>query len=531
MDPRSELRQYYEILRRHVAIIALVVALAVGGVGLTLVTQGRQYQSDVSVLVTPQILGGSIDGTPNMAAFQSEYRLYVVNDVLYLAKSSEVLRRVAERVPGVSIDRLFKAIKAVPLPNTDIVVISAQDTQRERASLIATVLTQELVLYYGELNQAAAAGTRKFIGEQVGLTKNKLQAAEEALRAFKSRTNISGLPDSSSRLIQRSFDLQAMYNTALLDERTAQMRAQTIRQRLQSEKDGQIAAVEVATNPIVGQLRDRLVAAETDLANLRQVYTDQHPKVQQALGVVADFRARLQQEASRAAADRSLGVSPIREQLVQQLVGAQVDAAVARARADGIGPLMTEIQAGLSSMPENELTFARLQRDVKLNDDLYMRLSSMYQDAMIAEQRAGGSGQAALVMVDQGGAPVSQHLPLKAGLAGLLGLVMGSVLALLVDNLDNRVRTPRHAEDTYGVPVLASIPTMSPQTHRAFVAGEPAAVVGLLLPFVLPFLFVMMGGVLAGFLVTKIGPSIGTVAGQAAVSFIQLLYHFPPHAG
>jgi len=531
MDPRSELRQYYEVLRRHVAIIGLVVVLAVGGVGLTLVTQGRQYQADVSVLVTPQIFGGSVEGNQNMAAFQSEYRTLVVNDILYLAKSSEVLHRVAQRVPGVRAGDLYRAVKVTTLPNTDIVVVSARDTQPARAGLIATTLTQELVQYYGELNQTAAAGTRKFIGEQVALTKNKLQVAEDNLRAFKSRTNISGLPESSAHMIQRSFELQSMYNAALLDDRAAQMRVQAIRQRLQTEADGQIASVEIGTNPVVAQLRDRLVTAEADLASMRQVYTDQHPKVQQALGVVADLRARLQQEASKALADRSLGVSPIRQALVQQLVGAQVDGTVARARAEGITPLLNELQAGLSNMPANELTFARLQRDVKLNDDLYMRLSSLYQDAMIAEQRAGGSGQAALVMVDQAGAPVSQQIPLKAGLAGLLGLVMGSVLALLVDNLDNRVRTPRDAEGTYGVPVLASIPTMSPQNHRAFGAGEPAAVVGLVLPFVLPFLFVMMGGVLAGLLVTKVGPSFGSVAGHAAASVTQFLYHFPPHAG
>jgi uncharacterized protein involved in exopolysaccharide biosynthesis len=531
MDPRSELRQYYDILRRHAAIIALVVALAVGGVGLTLVTQGRQYQADVSVLVTPQTFGATADGNANLAAFQADYRTFVVNDLLFLAKSSEVLRRVAQRVPGVHPDALSRALKVAPLPNTDILVISVRDNQPAQAGLIAKTLTEELVQYYGELNQSAAAGSRKFIGDQVALTKDKLQAAEENLRAFKSRTNISSLPETSARTVQRAFELQAMYDTALLDEKATQMRAQAIRQRLQSETDGKIASVEIDTNPVVAQLRDRMVAAEADLANLRQVYTDQHPKVQQALGDIAALRARLQQEASRVAHDQSLGVSPIREQLVQQLVAAQVDGTVAQARAEGITPLLTEYQTALSNMPDNELNFARLQRDVKLNEDLYMRLSGMYQDAMIAEQRAAGSGQASLVMVDQGGQPVSQQVPLKAGLAGMLGLVMGSVLALLVDNLDNRVRTPGDAEGTYGVPVLASIPTMSAKNDRGLGTGEAAAVVGLVLPFVLPFFFVMLGGVLAGLVITKVGPNIGSAASQAATTVTQLLYHFAPHLG
>jgi succinoglycan biosynthesis transport protein ExoP len=545
MQPRSELRQYYDILRRHVSIIALVVALAVGGVGLQLVVQARQYQADVSLLVTPQALGGGLETNPNFAAFQSEYRNLVINDILYLAKSSEVLRRVAQRIPGLTPGMIYRAVKVTSLPNTDILVVSARDTIRDRAALIAGTTTQELVAYYAELNQAAAASTREFIGQQVALTKQKLDTAEDSLRTFKSRANIAGLPETTSQLVQRSFELQAMYNAAQLDVKAAQMRAAAIRQRLRTESDGQLASVEIATNPVVAQLRDRLMTAEADLASLRQVYTDQHPKVQQALGVVADLRARLRQEAAKAVADRSMGVSPIREQLVQQLVTAQVDGTVAQARAEAITPLLGQLQANLSAMPSNELTFARLQRDVKVNEDLYMRLSSLYQDAKIAEQKAGVSGQAALATVDQSEpSPVSTQFPLKAGLGGLLGLLMGSVLALLVDNLDNRVRTPREAEGTYGAPVLASVPTMSPQNHRSLM-GEPGGVAGVVgmivpvvLPFVFPFLFVMLGGLLVGLLISKAGPVFGSVAGQAGavygqatIAITQVLHHLSSLVG
>ena len=545
MGPRSELRQYYEILRRHVAIIGLVVALAVGGVGLQLAIQGRQYQSDVSVLVTPQVLGGPVESNPNLASFQGEYRSLVINDILYLAKSSEVLGRVAQRIPGVRPGDLYGAVKVAGLQGTDILVITARDSRPERAALIATTTTQELVQYYVELNQSAAASTRKFIADQVLDTKKKLQAAEDNLRAFKTQTNIAGLPDTTSRIVQRSFDLQALYDTATMDEKAAQMRVAALRQRLRSESDAQISTVEIGTNPVVGQLRDRLVAAEAELASMRQVYTDQHPKVQQALGVVADLRARIRQEASRAVSDRSLGVSPIREQLVQQLVNAQVDGTVARARAEAITPLLGELQGNLAKMPTNELTFARLQREVKVNEDLFMRLSSAYQDAMITEQRAGVSGQAALVMVDQGSpSPVSSQFPLKAGLGGLLGLVMGCALALLVDNLDNRVRTPREAEGTYGAPVLASVPTMSSQNHRSLmgqssgVAGVVGAVLPLVLPIVLPLMFVMLGGVLVGLLLTKAGPIFGSLAGQAVSVYgqatdavMQMLRQIAPYVG
>ncbi len=534
MEPVSELRRYYEILRRHVAIIALVATLAVVGVAAQVVNQARQYQAEVSMLITPQIFASSSpDDKPDLAAFQSEYRGLVINDILYLAKSSEVLHRVADRIGTLRVRDVFRAVTPRSIPNTDILLITAKDTQPARAALVANATAQELVKYYVQLNRAAAASTRKFIGEQVKVTQAKLHAAEEALRAFQTRTRIVNLPDVTSRMIQRSFDLQAQYSGALVEEQAAQTRVAAIRQRLRSENDRQLASVEISTNPVVGQLRDRLVAAEADLAGLRQVYTDQHPKVQEALGKVVDLRARLRHEASKALVDQSLGVSPLRDRLVQELVSGQVDATVARARADAIDPILGQMQAALGAMPANELTFARLQRDVKVNEEIFARLSSLYQDALVREQRAGSSGQAGIVIVDKAAAsPVSRQLPQKAGLAGLLGLLVGCALALLVDNLDNRVRSPREAEGTYGVPVLASVPTMGSQTNRVLAGASGVA------SLVLPFLFVILAGLLVGVLVSKAAPVVGGLAGQAGVVYgrvtaavVALLLHLPHHMG
>jgi hypothetical protein len=138
--------------------------------------------------------------------------------------------------------------------------------------------------------------------------------------------------------------------------------------------------------------------------------------------------------------------------------------------------ILAKMQAGLSSIPANELAIARLQRDVKVQEDTYLRLSSLYEEALIKEKRAGFSGQAAVFVVDPATvptAPESKRLPAMALFAGLLGLVVGSAVALLVDGLDDRVRSANEAEGAYGVPVLAAIPTMDPRSHQ-HLSGAPA---------------------------------------------------------
>ncbi|MDQ7851295.1 MAG: hypothetical protein RB148_13605, partial [Armatimonadota bacterium] len=114
----------------------------------------------------------------------------------------------------------------------------------------------------------------------------------------------------------------------------------------------------------------------------------------------------------------------------------------------------------------------------------------LHQEAIIRENRAASAGQAATVIVDLAAAPaepVPKQLPLKAGMAGLMGIVLGAALALLSESLDTRVRSSREAEGAYGVPVLAAIPTINAHTHRQLTTGQ-----GVIGSIVLPALLALL---------------------------------------
>jgi len=276
-------------------------------------------------------------------------------------------------------------------------------------------------------------------------------------------------------MVGRSLDLQAEYDKAALDQQAARAKVDAVQTRLRSQND-QLGQLFVATNPVFDKYRDSLTTAEIDLAGLRQTYTDQHPKVQALLGKVAQIKQQMTQEAAKAANGQSLGVSPVREQLIRDLVTGNVEAAGASARMTGMNQIMAKLQSGLNNLPANILQLARLQRDVKVQEETYLRLSTLYEESLIKERKAGTAGQAAVLIVDPAtvpGVPDSKHLPLMATFAALMGLIVGSAIALLVDGLDDRVRSTNEAEGAYGVPVLAAIPTMDPQSHR-YLSGAPA---------------------------------------------------------
>lgn len=480
MEPAMELRRYFEVLRKRVSIIAVIAALAVGAVVLQIDSKAPLYQAEVSMLTIPQTFGPSGLEAPNLAAVQDGFHDTVMSNIMFLMRSQTLFKRAGDRL-GMSADAVRARVTVTRVRGTDVLSVGAKDTEPERAALIANTVAQEFTAYYSQINRAEATSARKFIEDQLSHTKEALAREENELLSFKARTGAVGLSEQISRTVGRTLDMQASYDTAGLDERSALAKVDGIRSRLRSQND-QLAQLSMATNPVFAKFRDNLTNLEVELATLRQTYTDQHPKVQAQLGKIAAAKQQMNAEAGRIAGNQSLGVSPVREQLIRELTEAQVSAESARARMAGMSQILGKMQASLSSLPANELQLARLQRNVKVHEDTYLRLSALYEDALIKERKAGSSGQAAVLVVDPAAVPAvpdSKRLPLMATFAALLGLVIGSAVALLVDGLDDRVRSANQVEGAYGIPVLAMIPTMDPRSHRHLSGASAISTISL----------------------------------------------------
>ena len=533
-------RRAFGVLRRRAWIMVLAAVLAAGGVVAQQAGQAPQYRAEVSLMVRPQLLiAPAASGDPGLSTVQSAYRETILNNIMHLLRSRTLLDRVAGQVQASDPETLSRRIGTRAIPGTDFIILSAADGQPDRAALIANGMALGLVDFYSELNRAEAASARKFIESQLALAQDRLGSAEQTLSEFQSQTGAIALPEEMSHTGQRILDLQAAYDAAMLDASSADSRVAAIRSHLAAQHDGRFASVSIATNPVVAQIRDHLTGLELELAKLRQMYTDEHPKVKMLLGRIADDRKRLNAEAAKVVNDTSQAASPIREQFVREMVNGEVDADTARARAAGITPILSRLQARLSAVSKNDLALLRLQRDVRVDEQLFTALASLRQDALIRESKAASSGQTAIVVVDQAtppGRPVPTRLPAKATFAGLLGLLGGAALALGVDLFEHRARSrPRaaaagliwgpalpqaeeaygvsgllsQAEGGYGVPVLTATPmTKHGQSHSAL-PPAPGTASARVLSIILA---VLMLGMTAG-VYTAVATMPGITAG------------------
>jgi uncharacterized protein involved in exopolysaccharide biosynthesis len=109
------------------------------------------------------------------------------------------------------------------------------------------------------------------------------------------------------------------------------------------------------------------------------------------------------------------------------------------------------------SLSKKEIQYGILKREADSNQQLYDVLLKRLKETSLTQ----GLDTNNVRLVEAAAAPRDPVRPQKLrnlALAVVLGLGLGVALAIVLDHLDDTVRTPEQVESTLEVPVLAVIP-------------------------------------------------------------------------
>jgi tyrosine-protein kinase Etk/Wzc len=137
----------------------------------------------------------------------------------------------------------------------------------------------------------------------------------------------------------------------------------------------------------------------------------------------------------------------------------------------------TTLNTQLKGLPNAELESARLMRDVKVANELYLQLNNKAEEYRVLKASTFGNAR----VLD---APVVSRGPVRPSKSGVLavglvlGLALGIALAFTRQGLQRGVSDPTLLEATLGVPVFATLPFSGSRSRRA--RGKRASVGGRL---------------------------------------------------
>ncbi|MFA4886251.1 MAG: Wzz/FepE/Etk N-terminal domain-containing protein [Desulfotomaculaceae bacterium] len=411
-----DLRVYLKILRKRRMLITLVTVLSVITSGiLSFFVLPPVYESKTLLLITQatdkqQTVSGQGD-LNSLVNSMSRIPVMTMNTYVGELKSEAVMQRVKNKLqlsssPG-------SQIKATVAKDSNLVEVTVSNNDPQLAADIANTLSSEFLELISEKNQEQMERSVKFMQDQRGVTEKELEKATEELKSFDSQPR--GVTFLQQELTAKSQDLNK-YQSELTRAEVELQQLEAAKARLE---ESLITTPQVISVQKYDQTQGKVVASE----EINPAYTSLVEKLN-------DKSAALAEKEAQVAGTRG----------VRMTLNVQID----------------QLQAELTGKKTMQ---DRLMSEAKRLDDTRKLLADKSTQTQIA--RSIDLGNTSVVVMSPAMAsssPVKPKKSMNMAIALILGLMASVALALVLEFLDNTIKTPEDVAQHLDLPVLGLIP-------------------------------------------------------------------------
>lgn len=451
-----DLREYWEIIVKRRMLIGIIFLVTVLAVTIYSLLATPIYEASTTLMVKEQGSGAAsmmiFEGMGGMGKNTSQ-------NYIQIMRSRTILEQVANAMNDEDVDlkALEKRITIQPVQGSDILKISMQSPDPAEAMDYVNTLADVFMGWNRLYQQNDRRSARIFIESQLESVSENLRIAEEELKAYKEREKVLAPTQETVAMIEQLAKLQANLTEAVVAKEEISERILQVRSNLEMQEETLISSTTISENPFVREYRGHLANLEIQLSGAKEKYTERHPSVLALQAEINDVRNKLTEEVERVIGTETRTLNSIHQELYSSLISLEVEAMALNSRERALLSLVEQKELELGFLPAKELELARLIRDAKVLEELYILLRTRQEETRIAEAMQTADVQ----VIDSAILPVSPVKPrvkLNIAIGAVLGMFLGIGVSFLVEFMDNTLKTKEDAERLLGVPVLGQIP-------------------------------------------------------------------------
>ncbi|MBN2236846.1 MAG: GumC family protein, partial [Bacteroidales bacterium] len=283
------------------------------------------------------------------------------------------------------IKKVMDSILVNLVKNTKIIEISSESIHPKLAADIANLTAQVYVEQSKSINRTQASEAKKFIEEQLLSQERELESIEEEKLAFKQKENILYLDEETKLNIEQLANFQAQkleIDTQLVEN---SVRLEEIQKQLKEQSKTVISSQTITANPIVQQLQNKLTDLQVQLPALKEKYSANSPQVTEVEIQIKEIENEISQKVAEIVGSKVSTVNPIYQNLLSEMVTLETNLISLETKGKSISEIVSQYEARLEKLPEKEIQLARLERDVRVAENIYLILLESYQEARISE--------------------------------------------------------------------------------------------------------------------------------------------------
>jgi polysaccharide biosynthesis transport protein len=471
-----DLKQYWLILRRRWLPAALVTLSVTGLTALATFLMKPVYEAEGEVLLRKDASVASSLSSGTLGALDS-----LTQKTNPVATEAEILKSepiVLETIQSLRLtDKNKKPLKRedflrkLTIKNakeTDILSILYQSTDPKQA---ATVVNKVIEIYRTknlERSRSQATSARKFIETQIPKAERDVKRYEVAIRQFKDKSKIVSLKEEAKVAVEGVGELQKTLTESQGKLADAQARSQSLRNQAGLSPKQGLQVNALSQSPAVQKVLADLQETERALKTALTTLQPGHPQIQDLESKKAGLQEQLKTQMSQVVGGASGSITPAlgniqagqtQQSLSESLLKVEVERLGFQNQVDSLQKAQTAYRQRNALLPRLEQIQRELERNLTLAETTYGALRKGLQEFSIAENKnVGNTDIIAPATVPE--EPISPKVLLNLAIGTIMGLLLGIGTVLLLEALDNSVKTVKEAQDIFDLTVLGTIPTM-----------------------------------------------------------------------
>ena len=433
-----DLRELLKIFKKWSKYIIVMTLLCTFAVGLlSWFVMSPIYQAKTLLMVTQAtdklqtnpVRSG--EGLEDVVSSVSRMPVLTMSTYLGQIKSETLMNRIIEHLEldpeKYNAYTLAGMIDASVVKDSNLIEVKVTSADPALATKIANVMSDEYLKLMTEKNQEQMSRSVDFLEKQKTVTDKELDKASDYLKEFQSQPRGVAVLDTE-------------FTARTQDAASLNSRLKTVHIEIQ-------------------QLAAGVYSLENQLAITPQTITSDKWNEDQG-------KAYSTQEAN-----------PVYISLVQELIGKKAALAEKEGEAAGLQQMLAQTDVELDTLQaelaNKRMQEEKLQREVDRLKKTSETLAMKKTETQIA--KSIDLGDTSVMVVSEASlpeAPIKPNKKLNVAIALVLGFMVFTLLAFVLEHLDNTLKTPEDISRELGLSVIGVIPKMTRQnTHHSSYGG------------------------------------------------------------
>ncbi|PLV59348.1 exopolysaccharide transport family protein [Thermotoga sp. KOL6] len=475
------------MFKRKMKLFIVVFIMVIVATGIYLLLATPEYEASAKVKVSSRkgmslglsiegLLGG-LPGILSGGSLEDEIQIMLSRrNVLQVISDLDLIHKLLDekdiqkaKEKGVTEEELAlslysymveKLIKVDPVKNSNILEVKFIWSDPKLAAEVVNALVENYVRISENIAKTQLSAKKAFLEEQIPKVEQELREAESKLKVFKEQNKIYSIESQMEALVERYATLLQKVEESKIAMEAAKKQSEFFARELK-ELDLEIDKIRdsVTFDPIISELKTKLIDLQIELAGLMERYTENNPTVVQKKTELQETEKQLESELERLLTSQVKKTGhPIYQEALSNLIRAQSQEILYQTQYEAYKKLYEDLDKELSKLPELEQKLIELERDYKVKETIYTTLLQAKYESLISEAAITAN----VNVIDWAIPPLSPSKPnkkLTLAIGGVLGIFLGVLAVFFAEFSDKRIKSESEAEYLLGMEkIVARVP-------------------------------------------------------------------------